>query len=253
MAKVLILAESGFGKTTSIGPVEKLGIKGLNPEETFIMTVNTKGLPIPGWMNLYPESREQATKGNLALGVDASTVGNIIAAAGKREEIRNLVLDDSNYIMQDYYMSKALTSGYDVFKKIGAMMSAVFLAMDAIPKNKNFFMLAHFEEYRNSNLDTISFRFKTVGKMVQDYITPEGKFEIVLYGRQTIVTGAENKKVLVKQFVTNYDGQYPAKSPYGMFEELYIPNDLGYVVAAINAYNHGEILTQEQFYTVAAE
>ena len=48
-------------------------------------------------------------------------------------------------------------------------------------------------------------------------------------------------EITIKDLLTNDDGMYPAKSPYGMFEELYIPNDLGYVLARANAYENGEL------------
>lgn len=69
--------------------------------------------------------------------------------------------------------------------------------------------------------------------MTQDYITPEGKFDIVLFGKQTY---DEQTKKVKKQFVTNFDGQFPAKSAPGMFEDLYIPNDLGVIVEKVNEY-----------------
>ena len=65
----------------------------------------------------------------------------------------------------------------------------------------------------------------------------EGKYEIVLFGKTSY---KEAEKKSVREFVTNDDGVYPAKSPVGMFNELYIPNDLGYVVAKANAYYQGE-------------
>ena len=146
--------------------------------------------------------------------------------------MKNVVLDDANYVMQDYYMANAKKKGYDVFKEVGVMMNAIFSAAEELG-DKNFIMMAHYEEYRNSTEDTISYRFKTVGKMVNDYITPEGKFDIVLFGKQSY-DNQENK--VSKQFVTNFDGQFPAKSPVGMFNELYIPNDLGYVVEKVAEY-----------------
>lgn len=67
------------------------------------------------------------------------------------------------------------------------------------------------------------------------YITPEGKFEIVLYGKATYDAKEKKSK---REFVTNDDGIYPSKSPVGMFD-LYIPNDLGLVVEKINEYYNG--------------
>lgn len=74
----------------------------------------------------------------------------------------------------------------------------------------------------------------TVGRMVNDYLTLEGLFSVILY--TNVTKGNDNK--IQYQFVTNNDGKYPAKSPIGMFPDLYIPNDLGYVSELVNNYNN---------------
>lgn len=238
MAKILVLAHSGFGKSTSLGAIPELNIQGLNPDETFVITATSKPLPFRGSAKIYKvcERGKPPAEGNRIISNDGHLIARAINyVAQNRKEIKNIVIDDSNYIMQDYYMDNALKKGYDVFKEIGVFMNAIFKAMEEAA-DINFIMIAHPEEYRDSNLDTISYRYKTVGKMTADYITPEGKFDIVLFGKQSYDT---KEKKVTKQFVTNYDGQYPAKSAPGMFEELYIPNDLGYVIAAVNEY-YGE-------------
>ena len=233
MAKVLILAQSGMGKSTSIGQIPELKIKGLNPKETYIISATSKPLPFKGSQKSYPVGKPTDGISNRYV----TNSGDQIAAAIKyilenKKEIKNIVIDDANYIMQDYYMANSLKKGYDTFKEIGKFMDAVFSSME-LSHAVNFFMLAHYEEYKDSSADTVSYRFKTTGKMVQDYITPEGKFDIVLFGKQTY---NEQEKKVYKQFVTNFDGQYPSKSPIGMFTELYIPNDLGYVKDKIDEY-----------------
>ena len=97
---------------------------------------------------------------------------------------------------------------------------------------KNFIMLAHGEEYDKAD-GRKGYRMKTTGKMVQEYITPEGKFDVTLVGR----TKVDAKKNVIREFITNED-EYTSspKSPYGMFPELYIPNDLGAVVEAVEKY-----------------
>ncbi len=47
-------------------------------------------------------------------------------------------------------------------------------------------------------------------------------------------------KKVTKQFVTNFDGTYPAKSSYGVFKDLRIKNDLGMVLDKITAYDNGD-------------
>ena len=111
-------------------------------------------------------------------------------------------------------------------------MGLIFDAINKVPEGKNIICLAHYEEYKDKNGDSISYRYKATGNMVDAYITPEGKFEVVLYGRATF---DDKEKKSIREFVTNDDGQYPAKSPVGMFP-LYIPNDLGAVVEAAKEY-----------------
>ena len=117
-------------------------------------------------------------------------------------------------------------------KQIGYGMGLIFDAINKIPEDKNMICLAHYEEYKDKNGDSISYRYKSTGNMVDQYITPEGKFEIVLYGRATF---DEKEKNSIREFVTNDDGMYPAKSPVGMLD-LYMPNDLGLVVEKVKEY-----------------
>lgn len=236
MAKILILAASGFGKSTSIGKNPELNITGLNPEDTFIISCTSKPLPFRGSDKIYkicPKGVVPTKEtGNRVICNEGSKIGNIIKyIVRERKDIKNLVLDDSNYIMQDYFMANSEKKGYDTFKAIGKSMDDVFSAMEEA-QHLNIFMMAHYEEFKDSSLDTLSYRFKTVGKMVQDYITPEGKFDIVLYGKQNF--NQQDKRV-EKKFVTNYDGQFPAKSPHGMFN-IEIPNDLDIVLKGIQKY-----------------
>lgn len=236
MSKILVLAPSGFGKSTSIGSVPEYNLKGLVPEETFIISATSKPLPFRKSGSVYktidkgkPPTKENGNRFISNVGEEVAKV--ISYVVDNRPDIKNILIDDMNYIMQDMYMNQALKTGFDVFKKIGKAMDDIFSAMERAV-DKNVICLAHYEEYKDSTGDTLSYRFKTVGKMVQDYITPEGKYDIVLFGKQTM---GEDKKV-VKQFVTNFDGQYPSKSPVGMFEEQYIPNDLGYVIEKVEEY-----------------
>lgn len=234
MSKVLILAKSGFGKSTSLGEIPELGIKGLNPETTFLISCVNKPLPFRGANKKYNiTSVDNLKGGNRVITNDAKTVANIISMVGSSASpFTNIVLDDMNYISQDYYMKNALKGGWDTPKQIGYGMGLIFDAINSVADNKNVICLAHYEEYKDKNGDSISYRYKSTGNMVDQYICPEGKFEIVLYGKAYY---DEKEKKSIREFVTNDDGVYPAKSPVGMFD-LYIPNDLNIVVEAIDKY-----------------
>ena len=232
MSKVLILAKSGFGKSTSIGEIPELGIKGLDPKTTYLISCVNKPLPFRGANKKFVVTTpNNPTGGNRVITNDAEVVAKIINMLAK-SPYKNIVLDDMNYMAQDYYMKNALKGGWDTPKKIGYNTGLVFDAINAVPEDKNIICLAHYEEYKDKNGDSISYRYKSTGNMVDQYITPEGKFEIVLYGKSSF---DEKEKKSIREFVTNDDGVYPAKSPIGMYD-LYIPNDLGLVVDKIAEY-----------------
>lgn len=231
MSKILILSKSGFGKSTSIGKSEKLGIEGLDPKETFVISAVNKPLPFKGSSKLYTKF-EKPGVGNRLITDDAKTIATMITALCNAP-YKNIVLDDMNYISQNYYMRNALKGGWDCPKAIGYNMGLIFDAIDKMPDTKNIICMAHYEEYKDKNGDSISYKYKTTGNMVDAYITPEGKFEIVLFGKVYV---DENTKKVEHVLVTNNDGEYPAKSPVGMLPDIYMPNDLGVIVKKIEEY-----------------
>lgn len=171
MCKILVLAKSGFGKTTSWAGREKLGIKGLDPKETYAIQCIGRGVPNPNY-KLCPSSEiKDMAKGN-RIQVDNITgldrfkrVADLIEML-KKSPYKNIVLDDLNYLSQDFYMANAMKGGWDVPKQIGYGMGLIFDAMKGLPENKNLICLAHYEEYKDKNGDSISYKFKTTGKMV---------------------------------------------------------------------------------------
>ena len=122
-----------------------------------------------------------------------------------------------------------MKGGWQTPKDIGYGMGLIFDSFKGFPENKNLICLAHYEEYKDKNNDSISYRFKSVGSMTDGYITPEGKVDIILYGKTTY--DAENKKA-IKEFVKEFDGEYPAKDSIGALDDLpdTIPNDLSIIV-----------------------
>lgn len=248
MAKILILAKSGFGKTTSYCGREKLGIKGLNPEETYVIQCVGRSVPNPNYkliteqLEIVDEGKPSQkilnlnilTKGNRIqvdsyTGLTSFTVVAEIINKLKTSPYKNIVIDDFNYLSQDFYMANAMKGGWDVPKQIGYGMGLIFDSFKGFPEDKNLICCAHYEEYRDKNGDSISYRFKTTGKMVDDYITPEGKFDILMFGKVNYDT--ETKKP-IKTFVKEFDGEYPAKDSLGVLDGLpdELTNDLSIVI-----------------------
>lgn len=168
MAKILVLAKSGFGKSTSIGEIPELGIKGLDPSTTYLISAVNKPLPFRGANKKFVMTTyDNPTAGNRVVTNDAEQVANLITMVGHPDSpYETIVVDDLNYISQDFYMKNALKGGWDVPKKIGYGMGLIFDAINSVPDNKTVICLAHYEEYKDKNGDSISYRYKSTGNMV---------------------------------------------------------------------------------------
>lgn len=226
MSSIAIVGKSGTGKSTSYGNFPELGIKGLNPKETVIINISGKDLPFKGWKNLY--NGEIKNGGNYYESSSANNISGAIKYISEtKTQIKNIVIDDSQFLMAFEFMSRAKETGYAKFADIGVNMAKVIEAARNTRKDLKVFFMWHPEQDRDTG-----YKMKTVGKMIDDYLTLEGLFTVVLYSK---VVKVDNK--MKYQFVTNFDGEFPAKSPIGMFADIYIPNDLGLVAETIDKYN----------------
>jgi hypothetical protein len=112
---VLVLGESGSGKSTSI--------RSLPHEETFILKVIPKPLPFKGSEKLYPIVDFKELTGNQYVCESADKIMSVIQhVSNKRPDIKNLIIDDCNYIMTADFMEKAFVKGYDKFTELAKNM-----------------------------------------------------------------------------------------------------------------------------------
>jgi len=220
---ILIIGESGTGKSTSI--------RTLDPRETFIINIDHKPLPFKGWQKSYKSEGKEMTyfvpqlwdneKKHQCTALSILHILSRISDA--RPEIKTVIIDDAQYMMSNEFMHRATERGYDRFSEIG--QHANFLL-----EKMNFYrndLILIFMWHSQINEDGIS-RPKTIGKLLSEKVTMEGKFVIVF--QSSIRDGKY-------QFQTNGDETTIAKSPLGMFEEKYIENDLQIVVDTVNRYN----------------
>lgn len=217
---VAIVGPSGTGKSTSV--------ETLNPKETFIINVASKALPFQGWKGKYNKENR-----NIANLTDGEAILNMVKTISeKAPHIKHIVIDDSQYIMADEFMRKATEVGYTKFTMIAKHMYdlASPFTMASLRDDMIVFFLFHDEKSDDGGR-----KIKTIGKLLDEKITVEGLFTIVLYTRVT----HDPKTGNTYNFVTQTDGNTTAKSPKGMFSELLIPNDLQLVVNSINKYENG--------------
>ena len=102
----------------------------------------------------------------------------------------------------------------------------------------NVFLILHSEDVQ-SDKTTISYKVSTIGQLLDSQYNPVEVVPMVLYSSVKY----DDKGIASYGFYTHrfMDGviEIPAKSPADMFEEDFIPNDLGYVVNKMNEYYNG--------------
>lgn len=206
----LILGKSGTGKSTSL--------RNLVPAETLLLQVIRKPLPFrsTGWS--YWDKDNNPT-GNIFVSERWDTIIKIMRGT-KRKVI---VVDDFQYLLANEYMRRTDEKGYDKFTDIAKHAWEVMSVASGLPPDVRVYLLSHVEE----NESTGAMKMKTIGKMLDEKITPEGLVTIVL--RTTVEDGRY-------KFMTRNNGMDTTKSPMGLFDEDKIDNDLAVVDAAIADY-----------------
>lgn len=194
---VLILGASGSGKSTSM--------RNFEPNEIGIFNVASKPLPF----------RKKLPMANNA-------TYTTIYSGLKAPRLKKYAIDDSQYLMAFESFDHAKETGYGKFTNMALnFRNLINYAVTKLPDDVIIYFLHHTETADDGRL-----KAKTLGKMLDNQLTVEGLFSIVLLCQ---VEGSEH------YFITNSDGSNPAKSPMGMFE-LKIDNDLKFVDDTIREY-----------------
>ena len=195
---VLILGESGSGKSASM--------RNFKPGEVGIINVSGKPLPFRNQLKTVNTDNYE------------DIVKTIIAAKAKA-----LVIDDAQYLMANEFMRTAKVTGYQKFTDLALnFWKLIQVVINNLPPDKIVYFLAHVERDANGNE-----KMKTIGKLLDEKITIEGLFTIVL---KTVVQDRHY------QFATQTNGQDTVKTPMGMFDDLLIENDLKMVDSTIREY-----------------
>lgn len=207
----LILGESGTGKSTSLR----------NIDPNIAMLVKPVGKPLPfkskGWL---PWDKDKRT-GAVVASDKSDTIVNVIKWAhdlGKRI----VIIDDFQYVMSNEFMRRSEEKSFDKFTEIGRHAWDIIKAAQDAPDDLRVYFMAHTEETQMGRV-----KMKTIGKMLDEKITVEGMFTIVLR------TLTRDEQFF---FTTKNNGADTVKSPMGMFETNEIDNDLAFVDATICDY-----------------
>ena len=212
---VMIMGESGSGKTFSI--------KNLDPEKVTICMCEKNRLPFRKQFQTYKVKDMKTEDGRII------RQGRVIAEKLKTASKKLYVIDDSQYIMANEFFDRGLEGGYQKFTDIGVNFRAVIHAVNNDTPDD---VIVYFLHHPEIDQATGKMKAKTIGRMLDEKLTLEGCFDIVLLAR---TDGKDH------WFQTQSDGTNTCKSPEGMFEDK-IPNDLALVDKAIREYYGMEAL-----------
>lgn len=205
----LILGSSGSGKSTSM--------RNLSPAETLLIQAVRKPLPFKSkeWRPFHPETNPS---GN----VFVTDQWDAIIKIATKTRRKVIVIDDFQYVLANEFMRRSEEKGFDKFTEIGRHAWEVITALSNLPEDVRVYVLSHTQEDDNGRV-----KMKTIGKMLDEKITPEGLFTIVLR------SGTSDGQFY---FATRNNGSDTTKAPIGLFDDERIDNDLASVDAAITDY-----------------
>ena len=194
---VLILGASGSGKSASL--------RNFDTEEIGIYNVASKPLPFRKQMMLVNHVSYER-----------------IMASLQANKLKCYAIDDSQYLMAFDLFDRVKEIGYQKFtdcaKKFYDLIQTV---INKTSDDTIVYFLHHTERTDDGHI-----KAKTSGKMLDNQLTLEGLFSIVL------LADTDGKD---HNFITQSDGFTTAKSPMEMFAPV-IPNDLKAVDTAIREY-----------------
>lgn len=194
---VLILGESGSGKSASL--------RNFDENEIGIFNVASKPLPF----------RKKLPK------IDNATYQTVEKSLSS-PKLKKYAIDDSQYLLCFELFNKAKETGYTKFTDMALhFYNLIQFIIQHTPPDVIVYFLHHTETTKDGKI-----KAKTIGQMLDEKLTVEGLFSIVLICQTDGIT---------HQFITQSDGNTTAKSPMEMFP-LVIDNDLKAVDTAIREY-----------------
>lgn len=205
----LLLGESGTGKSAAL--------RNFKASETLLIQSVKKPLPFKTaeW-GYFDKDTNKA--GNIFVDDNSEHIIKIMQKTSRKV----IVIDDFQYVLANEYMRRTAETGYGKFTDIAKHAWEIFNAANALAPDVRVYFLSH-----STTDDNGLTKIKTIGKMLDEKITVEGLFTIVM---RTIVV---DQQYLL---ATRNNGSDTVKTPMGLFDDERIDNDLQAVDDAIVAY-----------------
>ncbi len=209
---ILIIGESGAGKTTSL--------RNLPPEETFYIDCDGKGLSWKGWRNQYNKE-----KGNYLRTDDADKVLSAFQVANSKDNFyKYIIVDTLNAIMEADERKRSKERNFDKWMDLANSIFDIIKCASKLRDDLTIICIGHSQtEYDESGY--MFTRMKTNGKKLNK-IGVEKYFTTVLLAKS-------NNNEFIFETKANHS---TAKTPMGAFETDTVENDIMLVLEALEEY-----------------
>ena len=205
---VFIIGRSGTGKTYSI--------KNFKAEEVGVISVEKGRLPFKTDIKTVKIPKDFTV--NTSAQLNAAKYAWIEMVISK-SKAKSIIIDDSQYLLVNELFDRSKEKGYDKFTDIAVNFRNLVHFVNDMPDDDKIVYFLHHSETDSDGRE----KAKTIGRMLDEKLTLEGCFDIVLFCQD-------------HKFYTQSAGMSTAKTPEGMFEDEEIPNDLKMVDSAIRSY-----------------
>lgn len=207
------MGESGSGKTTSM--------RKLNPDSTFYIDCDEKGLAWKGWRQQY-----NAEKKNYYRTRNLPKISTLLLKVSKEQpQFKTVVIDTLNTCMVDKEVKSMTEKGYDKWIDLTQYVWDVIGTASGLRDDLTVIIVMHSETVRDDMGYSFT-RIKTNGRKLEKVIL-ESLFGTVLLAKRT----DDGKYVFETQSKNS-----TAKSPMGAFESFEIDNDILAVLEALNEF-----------------
>lgn len=220
---VILLGKTGTGKSTSI--------KGLDPKETIIINVLGKKLPFKGSNNFYNKENKNAFQVE-----EYTALINLLNSIDKNApHIKNIIIDDFVYIMRKEYFKRSKEVGYAKYTDLATHTQQIITTCENMRESINVFFVYHPEDIINDGA-IVEYKVATIGKLLDNQYNPLEVVPMVLFSTVSFDDEGKASYGFYTHRCIDNGIVIPAKTPDGMFDDDFIPNDLGLVVKAMNEY-----------------
>jgi hypothetical protein len=232
MARLIIVeGAAGTGKSTAW--------RNIPAAEAFLITPNDKPLPFRGGKKMYEKyDKVSNPQGRKIVTREINSLAPTLNALNASPHIKYILIDDFTHYFTARTLSpefRAKNTGNAAFGRWADFGADVYNSVFANISNWRDDLTVVLNHHTDVKKDGMV-GFKTSGGLLDNEIDPVSYCTYVFHTR--VMPGEQG--AMDYKFMTNTDGTYQAKTPFGCFTEMFVDNDLFSVIQTIEKFENGE-------------